>query len=532
MVNWSPYQQEQIVLAQPLKFGSQAALAVLPALTPDKFIYGLGGNLGGTDHRDIWAKIEHVALREQTDPYVGNILPHFTSNTEIHAYLLALVNMLDNMYSIFSFGFKGYRKHAREVFENGRKYKVGLVAQKYGRIAIPENFPKMAKKIHNTDQWVGSMLSEFRDVSAGGEEVGYQPITVSAEQAISQLNRQLAGEQVVLLPVGMSCLINHGLLPSPVFAVIHGGTGGGKSTLAQNVFCLGTAMGLVANRVKGCVGINTLEMNGIKVINRMAASLAGFNTFTLLSSPEKLNKEDVDRFKYYLEFVGKLPIVIDPSTRIGPEDLNYRANVLHLGERGPIRLLNTDYLELFQPPAGTSKQREESILAEIVAEHFLLSQDLNTTVLAVSQSNYSSNTWVAGLHGMRGSRAISHKARIVMEVINYNALEKAGESYKIAKGLDNTHLWLRIEKYEGGPTNADIPFGWNPEHNQVYDDTKDDWMDVGNSVLFDHLAEVEKLLREHPTTKVIPIEDTPLAELPMNGQKNDWDWEEENQHEF
>lgn len=515
----TPYQREQIVLAQPLKWGAEAALAVMPRLTPDKFVYGAREMLGGTDHRNIWAAMEQVVLYHKGQPYIGNLIEYV--GTELQAYLESLIGLLTNRYHVHTFDFRTYRRHANRVHHNGKMYRTAAVCAEVGKLVDPDVFVKAAGKMEDADSWSGEVVNAIRTASSSSNE-GYVTAAEVMQTEQARLDQILAGQQVMLLPVGVQSLYQHGLPPAGGFVVVHGLSTGGKSTLVENVFCLGTALGIVQHGLSGSVAIHSLEMSKESTMRRMAAALAGFNTQKLAEGKEAVQaipKEDIERFRYYMDFVGKLPIVIDDDKRLSAAQLTYRATALHMSAQGPIRMLATDYLELFKMKRG-SQEREESALAEIAGEHFILAEELGINVTAVSQSQYGQNnkTWVAGLYGMRGSRAITHKAFAVIEVVNYMALARSGTDFRCAKGLDESHAWALLQKYKDGETNAAIPFGWRPEYTQLFDrnmrrDPNNFAISDDDVLLFDHLEEVERLLHKHPTTRVIPIEDTPLADI-------------------
>jgi replicative DNA helicase len=522
VAKYTPYDNECIVLASVLQWGRPAALQLLPALHADWFICGMGGSLGGPEHKAIWQAIEYVTMVENSEPFIGNILPYLAGeNSDMHPYLKSLPGRLASYYQIHTLDIGGLRAKARRIYHDGKLWRAANQFATFGKIATPEEFMRISRKIGDIDTWINDSISKVQSAIGDTGDEGYKHASVVAKISRARHEAQKRGEQVSLLPVGMPALYRHGLLPQMSLAVDHGPSGGGKSTLVHNVFNLGTALGLLANNVKGCVAINSLEMSSDQLMDRMAASLAGFDTFKLMTEPESMSGEDFARFESYMDFVGKLPIEIDGTSRITSSTMQFRLTGLHLSDSGPVRQLSTDYLELFDRAALKTprdvEQSQERILDRLGEDHFKISRDFPCSVIAVSQTTYNeqtkrNKTWIAGSDGLRWCKGLEHKADIVMEIVNYRALRAKGKDYTIAEDLDDVHLWVLLEKFRGGPSEKKIPLGWDQEYTRIYDPAIN--ADFGgNTVIFEHLEEVQKLLSQHPTTAVIPLEDTPLADI-------------------
>lgn len=505
------YDEECIVLGSVLRWGRQAALQVMPQLTADKFIYGEQESLTTYHHRAIWEAMENVVLVQGAEPFQGNLMTMMPGESD-RIYFEALQDRLHTYYRIPQMDPDTLRLHAERVDRNGIIYRFAAIGARLGEIANPEQFNKYVGTVKDVDAWATGVLREFQGVHQLGDDGGYVHIGEVVDQAQQVWSRQMAGEQMILLPCGIPALINAGLFPAGKFAVVHGRSTAGKS-MVVHLSNLGTAIGMIKNGIKGCVAVNSLEMSGQEFVERSAAALAGFNAFTLLHEPDRIDQVSYGRFLEYSEFIKKLPLWIDYTPRIALSKMSLRVGGLHLSEAGPVRQLSTDYFELFDvKDRGKNKDSREQELADVANEHFTISRELGASVIGISQSTYQpgNRTLVAGLYGMRYSRALTHQADIVVELVNYEAAKRSGESYSVLPGLSEENVWLLLQKYKGGPTDVKIPLGWQPEYTRLYDPEICDPIG-GNITLFDHLAEVEKLLKQHPTTKVIPIGDTPLG---------------------
>lgn len=511
----TPYDLETMLLGAALDWGKEVTNHVLPYLTGDKFIYGPGESLGNNQHRVIWQAVEQCVQVERSEPFVGNVSRYLTSEVD-KTYLDTLVGLLHGYHRIHRFDPESVKGWAKQIDRNGIIYRYASLASELGKVAQPETFIKYVGKVDDVDAWASSVLREFQGAVSMESEASFQPIAKVVERAKELADRQAAGEQMILLPSGWPILYRHGLFPAAKFAVIHGWSSAGKSMFVHLVN-LGTAIGLIKANMRGLVSISSLEMSDIDFAQRSASALAGFNAFTLMGEPEKIDPITYKRYQEYLDFVGKLPIVIDSTPAITPDKMRLNLTNVHLSEAGPIRQHSSDYFELFDSHVQgrkMSEQNREQELSYVAKEHYLLSRELGCSVMGISQSTYGmgNKTLVAGVDGMRYSKAITHKADIVLEVINYLAAEKAGKDFVMRAGLNKEQVWVLVQKYKGGPTDVDIPLGWEPEYTRLYDPTLID--EFGSSLdMFEHLYEVAQLLKKHPTTKIIPIADTPIANM-------------------
>ena len=127
-------------------------------------------------------------------------------------------------------------------------------------------------KIEDVDEWATQQLTAYRAVMSM-QSSGYTPISEGINPVKEKWERQFRGEELVLLENGFPSLMGAKLFPVRRMAVIHGLSSSGKSTLVFQIN-LGTAIGLMKNKIKGCVAINSLEMESDALIERMVAILA------------------------------------------------------------------------------------------------------------------------------------------------------------------------------------------------------------------------------------------------------------------
>jgi replicative DNA helicase len=503
----SPYDCESIIIGSVLRFGRDAALAVLPQLTSDKFIHSFGGRLGGDDNRILWDAITNTVLVDRADPMLTSGALRNRIDESLIPLAEGYANEIMYKYQIDHADHETLRMYARQVHRSGIVWGVVRISSKLAKLSDAEAFQAYVNKIEDPEIWLAQVLATLHNEETGDER--YKHIGEQTEDSVTRYEQQRSGEQTYLLPIGVPMLYDAGLLPAEGMVLVHGVSSGGKSTLVHNIFTLGAAIGLVQSGVGGCVAINSLEMDSHSVRGRMAASLAGFNTFTLATRPQDVKEDDYNRFLDYVRFVGKLPIWMDDTPHISIDSLQLRLAGVHLGPHGPIRKLTTDYLELFDD--GGDTENVEQRLGHLAAKHFEIRRNYHTCVVAVSQSTYTNKTFVAGMMGARYSRALTHKPDTVLEVVNYAALKRSGTDYIVAPNLDEDHVWVLLQKYRGGPTDVRMGFGWEPEYTRLYDPSL--LSPDAKVTVFDHLYEVRKLLAQHPTTKIIPIQDTPLADL-------------------
>lgn len=457
----STFDNEAITLGLVLRYDTDAAQVVLPELTPDKFIFNADGTFG-SDHEYIWQAIADCYLVDSLRPTYVNVAAHLDDT--YHDYLRLLIDQLEKYYHIYTLDAKELAQYATDVDKAGIIYNV---AQQSKRVSIitntNEDFERMVNSVHDVSEWVNDVLNTYHTSLSFGTE-GYQHISVAASRVREEWEMQYNKEQTIILPCGLPTLVGNRLFPLRKLAVIHGLSGSGKSAFVHQVN-LGTAIGLVAEGIKGCVAINSLEMEQEDLVERMASVLAGIDVSTFQTGT--ISKEDYERLLGWLEFAEKLPIYVDDTNFITTSAMEYRSRGLHV-THGPIIQLSSDYGELFKDEGDSEEMR----VNKVFREHFSLSRKIGASVIAISQSTASkqdtNRTYLAGPDGTRYSRGVLHGADILAELWNPVQMKASGRQFIVPEGLNDVHPWLIVQKYRKGKMGA-LPMGWNAEYTQFFD---------------------------------------------------------------
>lgn len=492
------FEIEQILIASAFKFGFDATRFMLPDLTPDKFIYGIDGTFGATDHRTIWHVVHDAVLSKHLEPNI------FLLPDTYREYVTTLTNAL----TLYEVDANFISTCVEAVDKAGVIYQVARQSKAYGSLFDSETlFLKNYETVDDLNNWLGSVHSSYSNIYRENGNT-YKPLSAIVDQVKERWYHLYNGDQVVLLPVGLPSFLSHQLFPVETFAAIHGLSSSGKSALVLQTL-IGTALGLVINNIKGCVALNSLEMSEFALVSRASAMLSGIDWSRLIGGKEPLTEEEFIRLNGWLEFVGKLPLFLDSTSFITTNALQYRITDLYSGINGPVWQLASDYIELFGDEADSREQE----VSQVARNHFHLAKKLGMSVIAVSQSTPSSKTMVAGYDEMRYSKAITHAADIVLFVLNYPAMDARNMEYKPLEdssgiALDTNTAWCIVQKYRDGGELGAFPLGWQGEFTRFFDlNLKDN---NHNILLFEHLRELESL-KAKLNTRVVDIHDTPLA---------------------
>jgi replicative DNA helicase len=502
----TPFQLEQLVLGMLMRFPQTAPAAAIPILHYNRFIYGLNEKLGGTDHaRIMQAIIAAVADKKSATPF--NVKAYLTDDHSI--YLDALVDMVQGRYRVYDFNLEDMNKWIEEVDKNGIFYEMGRTGESLGEIVKSEKaFLAFLEQNKNTDvdSWMSKTVERFTVETHS--QTPYRHISEFIPGVIDFWRRQRSGEQLVVLDCGIPAFMSNGLFPVGELSMVHGMSGGGKSAVVHQTD-LGTAIGLYANGVQGCVIVNSLEMSYRTLITRSACLLAGFDSKRLITEPTTISDEDMNRLEEWAWFCERLPIYIDDTNAVNTKSLEYRVRSIHNTTRGPVWRMSIDYLGLLREEDSDSVEQRYAAAAETGKA---ISR-MGPAVVMISQSTFeNSKTYHAGLTGMRYSKGIQHAADIVMEVYN--------PQYLVTNGLTGTFpeivasnpymLWMDIQKNRNYGILGWFAVNWTPEYTQMTDPNLSSSMG-GQPIIFTHLKEARKMMEAHTVAEVPAVDDTYLG---------------------
>jgi replicative DNA helicase len=476
-----PFDAEQLLLSHIITFGNTVAHRCLPQLTPEKFVFNTKGTFG-PDHSLLWTLIRQAYLRDNVSP----VLPVLTSYCAPHEleYLQTLpkvahldptlVDQLTNL-----------------VDKQGLVYNVARHGTALGEsILSVEHFMQTLNGIQDIEAWATEQLNILR-MNMSAKSVGYEHISEIAERVKTYWHDIYTGKVSPYIESGIPILLANHLFPAGELAVIHGQSGGGKSTFVYQVQ-MGTAINLFLNDLPGCVAINSLEMTATSLTERLASMLARVDLKKFKAGG--CNIQEYDRLLEWIDFVAKLPIFVDDTNFLTTTAMQYRASGLHVSEHGPVIQLSSDYAELFRE--DDKKLTKEQRVSRVFREQFNLSRLIGASVLAISQSTVdtgvSGKSQIAGPDGLRYSRGALHAADIVAELWNPVQSKKAGRPVVLGKNssLNTAHPYLLLQKARYGDVGAAIKLGWVSQHTFFFDMSIP--QSPGKEVLYTHLEDAVK----------------------------------------
>lgn len=497
----SAYERERLVIGQVLLFEYEAAKLIWPHLNADKFVFSMTGALGSKEHSHIWSSIE-LCLAKRKSPNEANVLEELGTKygEQVRSYIRSVRESISGYYRIRTLDEQSFMELAERVDKAGVIYNTLAYRTEYSKILEnPTEFQSFADSIDDVDEWLSGYISGFRSSVKNGPE-GYEHISDVVARARQQWDSFASGESSPLLPIGIPSITRHGLFLPATVTTIHGMSSMGKTAFANQV-CLGTAIGLQKNNIPGCVAINSMEMTETSLLERMASLLSGFNRNKLLQGPSALQGEDYQQFLQAADYVATLPIYIDTTNLIKTSVLEYRISGIHSSDRGPVRMLLTDYMELFGDSDADNKEQNLNL---VIRNQLSIARQLKIAVITISQSTYGdgdNKARIAGAGGVRYSQAIRHATDDLMEIWNPPAMKRAGIDYRVPEGLDDSHFWLFVQKRrEAGGIPEPIPFFWEGEYTRIIDPE----LSYGRNdpVVFDHFLEKREIKSIVPAVSI------------------------------
>jgi replicative DNA helicase len=487
IMSLNPYDYESILIGTILRYGNEAAALVLPALTPDRFVYSRTGKLGSGEHRDIWRAIEKTFLQDKATVNVPNVLANIQDKSDdVQLYLQATAEMVQGRYHVYSVDASTLRNMAEFVDKVGAAYFLMAKARKIAdSLNDQERFEREVVRINDVDAWTNNNLSEFRGIvkiSTGG----LQHVSIAVAEVKEEMRSKRSGEQTTYLPCGLPSLTVAGMFAAGTLEIVHGKSGGGKSAFVHQVD-LGIAIGLVKNNIPGCVAVFSLEMSQKRLTKRFAALLAGVDSTFLDGKPDDDPLYDVKyrQMEQWLDYVGTLPIYIDHTNFLTTSAMQFATEGLNTSEYGPVRAFSADYIELFKDDAGENKEQK---LDHIIHEHLALTRMTGAHGTIISQTTYPTGgqtIYPAGPGGTRYSQAIGQAADSVYEMWNPIAMRDSGTKYARLDGVSDQQVTFFIQKHRDGAMKS-VRLNWEPTCTRFSDPLLND------DAVFSHFSNEKK----------------------------------------
>ena len=215
---------------------------------------------------------------------------------------------------------------------------------------------------------------------------------------------------------------------------------GARPSVGKTALCLSMILHIAAlKRVP--VGIFSLEMNGVSLMERLLAAQSQVNSHHLRSG--LLGPKEVQKLAEQVDYLYKAPIFIDDTPNIPLLDLRTRAR--RMVHRHGVQIVFIDYLGLIT--TNNSMQPRHEQIAEISMNIKALARELDVPVIALSQVGRQTEGKVPGLSDLRGSGALEQDADVVM----YLHRERASNLRENEASPEDFRTELVVAKQRNGP---------------------------------------------------------------------------------
>lgn len=168
----------------------------------------------------------------------------------------------------------------------------------------------------------------------------------------------------------------------------------------------------------------SLEMARNEIVMRMLSAEARVNLSALRSG--RLTDDDWSRLARRMGEVANAPLYIDDSPNLSMTEI--RAKARRLKQRGGLRLVIVDYIQLMTAPGSRSENRQQEVSA-ISRSLKLLAKELDVPVVAISQLNRSSEQRADKkpmLSDLRESGSLEQDSDMVILIYREDAYEQNG----------------------------------------------------------------------------------------------------------
>lgn len=221
----------------------------------------------------------------------------------------------------------------------------------------------------------------------------------------------------------------------------------GKTSLLLNI----SQYAAVEHKVP--VGIFSLEMSNVDLVNRMVSAQANIDGFRIVTG--KLTDDEMAAFGEASGVLADAPLYIDDSPSVSIMELRTKARRIH-ADKG-VKMIVVDYLQLMRGRNTESRVQEVS---EISWGLKALAKELNIPVVAAAQLNRSveqRGTKQPQLSDLRESGSIEQDADVVM------FLHRPDDENK-------NEVILSIAKHRNGPIGT-VPMFYRGERTKFYEQT-------------------------------------------------------------
>lgn len=289
-----------------------------------------------------------------------------------------------------------------------------IIAQKYIQRELIRVATEIQKKSYDDQEDIADLLdfsqNELFQLSDGSIKREAQHIGDVLLLAIDQIKK--AGES----PEGLSGVpssfsdldrVTSGWQKSDLIIVA------ARPSMGKTAFVISMARNIAIDHNRS-VGIFTLEMSSVQVINRLIVAETEINSEDIRNG--RLSPEQWGILDQRIKKLENAKIFIDDTPALGIYELRSKAR--RLVEQSNVEIIIIDYLQLMSSSLKDAKYNREQEVSNISRSLKALAKELNIPIIALSQLNRSVESRAGSkrpqLSDLRESGAIEQDADIVM----------------------------------------------------------------------------------------------------------------------
>lgn len=230
----------------------------------------------------------------------------------------------------------------------------------------------------------------------------------------------------------------------------------GRPSMGKTSLALEFAANVSASLDEGCVAIFSAEMGRLELVRRLALARARISSERWRAGD--LSSEESKRFVSEANRLNALPIWIDETTPIGIRHIRARARRLAARQRGGIRLVVVDFLQLLVPDDPRAERNRVQEVAEITRALKLLARELGCCVVALSQLSRRCEERVDKrplLSDLRESGEIEQSADVCLMLYRDDYYNEDTDEPGVCE--------VNVAKHRDGPTGT-VRLGWREEY--------------------------------------------------------------------
>lgn len=327
---------------------------------------------------------------------------------------------------------------------------------------------KLKEEPAQIESYCTEIIDGIRIIQGEGRE-GFRILSEIADRYLQIAERAFRGEVIERQPVYWPSWDSRlgGGLPLPELTIIAARPSQGKTQLALQIL-RNVAEEIIKSGEDAVVGFFSLEMRDTQVMKRLVCSGAEVDGRLLEAGALAGDQQAQDRFYREMEELKKLPILVDDSTYLSADAIEYRASLL--ATKAKLKLIVIDFAELVKEEGATS---EELRVSSIYRKSKEIAKKLGIPVILLGQLNRNVDFTLSKVPTMRSIRysgMAEAVAGLVILIYWPEFYRLQGDEIRTPKGMPIVPdtSYIIISKNRDGDIGY-FPFGWQRQFTRFYD---------------------------------------------------------------